>query len=140
MTLNDILTGGGLGVVILLTLVQVAPVKVDPWAVIGRWLGRAINGELMGKVDKLGEDLQSLKAECGEREAVSCRTRIIRFGDELRRGVPHSKEHFDQTLLDITAYEQYCNDHPEFANNVAVLTICHIKQIYAVRLERNDFL
>ena len=44
MTLEEILLGGGLGTVALLTLIQIAPVKVDPWSAIAKALGRAING------------------------------------------------------------------------------------------------
>ena len=55
MTL-DILLGGGLGAVALLTLIQIAPVKVDPWSAIAKALGRAINGELLQHQKHTRED------------------------------------------------------------------------------------
>lgn len=48
MTITELLSGGG-GIVglllVLLTLVQIAPIKVNPWTAIGKAVGRAINGE-----------------------------------------------------------------------------------------------
>ena len=68
------------------------------------------------------------------------RSHILRFGDELRRGVPHSKEHFDQILLDISKYEHYCETHPNFPNGQAIATIKQIKKTYQICLEENNFL
>ena len=42
--------------------------------------------------------------------------RIQRFADELYGNVLHSKEHFDLILMDITAYNNYCDTHPDFLN------------------------
>lgn len=140
MTLGDLFAGGAGGLILLLTLVQIAPIKLNPWRWLGGAIGRAINSEVLERVDRLSEDLQGLKNDCEQREAVNCRARILRFGDELLQGKQHSKEHFDQILLDITAYEQHCATHPDFANSVAIMTIRHIKDVYAERLNKNDFL
>ena len=32
---------------ILLTVIQIAPVKFDPWTAIARAIGRALNGEVL---------------------------------------------------------------------------------------------
>ena len=45
-----------------------------------------------------------------------------------------------ETLRDIAAYERYCEDHPEFENNVTELTSDRIKTIYRRCLDSNDFL
>ncbi len=43
MSIQEILMNGGGALVILLTLVQIAPIKVNPWSALAKWLGRAIN-------------------------------------------------------------------------------------------------
>ena len=68
------------------------------------------------------------------------RIRILRFSDEIRRNVKHSQESFDQTLSDITKYEQYCKDHPEFENKKTVLANKRISEAYDKCVEDNDFL
>lgn len=140
MNLKEILTDGGGLLLVLMTLVQIAPIKADPWSWIARGIGNAVNGSVIDKVEKLSNDVQALRNECEEREATACRTRILRFGDEILHNVHHSKEHFDQILIDITAYENYCASHPDFRNNVAAATIKRINQVYARCIRDNDFL
>ena len=100
----------------------------------------AINGEVIAKVDQLERDLEAMKAAQEERDAISCRSRILHFGDETIHGVRHTKEHFEQILRDITSYEQYCEEHPHFENNTTVLTSQRIKDIYEECLKTADFL
>ena len=84
--------------------------------------------------------MSALRNECNEREATLCRTHILRFGDEILHGIPHSKEHYEQLMMDIDTYESYCNDNIEYKNNVAVATIKHIKKMYQKHLEEDSFL
>lgn len=140
MTLKELLTGGGSALLILATLLQIAPIKINPWSWLAKNIGKALNGEVVEKVDSLERNVEKLRSECEERAATNCRTRILHFGDEILHNVKHSKEHFDQILLDITDYEQYCNNHPHFKNNVAVATIKRITEVYEDCVESNDFL
>ena len=121
------------------TLVQIAPIKVNPWTWVARAIGRAINAEVIQKVDKLEGDLRNLKDRSEEHEAKSCRIRILRFGDEILHGVHHSKEHFDQILLDITEYENYCREHPRFKNNMTSITTSVIMSTYQECWKKNKF-
>lgn len=131
----------------LATVVEVSKIKLNPWSRLAKWLGRAINGEFLEKVDLQTEKLDRMEGKLNdlervaeEREARGARVRILRFGDELLQGKDHSKEHFDQILQDITDYEQYCKDHPNFVNNMTKLTTEHIMRVYSERLDRHDFL
>lgn len=140
MELKEILLGGGGVLLVLLTMIQIAPVKINPWTAIAKAIGRAINGEVLEKVGKLEKEMQGVRSGMAEEKAVNCRARILRFGDECLHGERHTKDHFDQTLRDIAAYERYCEDHPEFENNVTELTSDRIKEIYRRCLDNNDFL
>ena len=140
MSIKDILFGSGGVAVIAMTLLQVSKININPWSWLAKSIGKAINGEVISKVDKLERDLTKLRDTIDEREAVNCRTRILRFGDEVRHGERHSKDHFDQTLRDIVAYERYCEAHPDFLNNITEITSSRIKEIYRRCLEENDFL
>lgn len=35
MSLQEIITGGGISLFVLLTIIQIAPIKVNPWHAIG---------------------------------------------------------------------------------------------------------
>ena len=51
MTIREIASGGGIAFVVL-TLVQIAPVKLNPWTWLARAIGRAINGDVLRKLDE----------------------------------------------------------------------------------------
>ena len=143
MTVEDIkelfMYGGGATFVIM-TLVQVSPIKFNPWSWLARCIGRAINKEVLEKVESLSQDVIRNKQDDDEQWVSLSRSHILRFGDELRCGVNHSQEHFDQILLDISTYEHYCEAHPDYPNGKAIATIKLIKKTYQECLLKDNFL
>lgn len=132
---------------ILLMLIEITPIKLNPLGWIAKKIGSAFNGEVMKEMSTLKQEVQSIKTdvadireEAKEREATNRRTRILEFGDEILHGVDYSKEHFDNILMDISAYETYCDDHPHYMNHVAKATIRHIKDVYQKHLQDDSFL
>ena len=125
-----------IAVVVIASLLEVSKIKINPWS----WVGGLLNKNVMCKVDKIERDLADVERKVGEKTAVSSRYRILRFDDELLHEVKHTKEHFDQILYDIDVYERYCNEHPDFKNNLAVMAIKHIKNVYQKCSRDNLFL
>lgn len=143
MTVNDIalLFKDNSGIIatitlIIISLVEVSPIKINPWS----WLGNTINSGILKKLEKVEKDVAEVKREVGENTAVTSRYRILRFDDEILHDIKHSKEHFDQILLDIDVYEKFCESHPDFKNNLAVMAIKHIKTVYEKCSRENSFL
>ena len=140
MTLKEILLGGGGGLMILLTLVQIAPIKVNPWTDIARAIGRAINADVLQEIKETRSRLDAhIKAD-EEYNADTVRSRILRFNNELIRDVPHTKEDFIDILADIDFYEEFCRKHPDYKNNRAAHAIANIGRVYDERLKKHDFL
>lgn len=98
------------------------------------------NSGVKHEVAELRKDVGKLANRFDEAQATNARIRILRFSDEVRHGERHSKESFDQVNLDIDTYHRYCDEHPDYKNNRAVMAIANIERIYRVRLEKNDFL
>ena len=140
MTFDKILACSGGGLFLLLTLIQLAPIQVNPWSAIARWVGRAVNGEVLGKLGKLEKQLDEHIDTDDKRDADSHRLEILRFNNELLRSVGHTKEEFIEVLAEIDAYEKFCTDHPDYHNNRAVLAIENIQENYKERLKKHDFL
>lgn len=127
MSLGELIARGGCVLFALLTIIQIAPIKINPWSKIARSIGRAMNVEIM---DKLKES-----------EATDARYRIIRFDDEIRhRVVKHTEEHFNQILSDIDEYERYCSTHPAYKNSKAVMAIENVRRTYEKCRKENSFL
>lgn len=147
MSIQDILTSSGGALVILMTLVQVSPIKINPWSAIGRMVGRVVNKDVIEKLEKMGEFQKDTRAQLDEhirlddeRNADLHRVYILRFNREiLRENIPHTREDFVEVLSEIDFYERYCKEHPEYENNRAVLAIQNIKRTYSEKLENHDF-
>lgn len=140
MNLTELITGGGGLLLVLLTLVQIAPIKINPWSTIAKAVGRAINADVTKELGEIKEKLESHVTMDDRRNADGHRTRILHFNNELLRDVNHTKEEFIEVLSEIDAYERYCDEHPEYPNNRAVLAISNIKRVYDERLQKHDFL
>lgn len=118
---------GGLGIAaILLTIVQISPIKIDPWSKIARAIGKALTADVLEKMD--------------ENKADSARYRILRFDDEIRHKVLHTEEHFNQIITDVDEYERYCIAHPNYKNSKAVSAIENIRETWKKCRKENTFL
>jgi hypothetical protein len=126
MTLYEILVNGGFTLIVVLSIIQITPIKINPWSWMIGMISKAINAEVMNRIDKL--------------EADTAGYRIIRFGDELRQGVSHSEEHFWQILADIKMYENYCREHPEYKNTKYVMAIDKIEKTYQKCMDEDSFI
>lgn len=92
------------------------------------------------KVDTLEEKVDESEKSNEERNIILCRARMLRFGDEILHEQKHSKDHFDQILVDCTDYTNYCNTHPGFLNNITEHTIDLINRTYDKCLQEKSFL
>ena len=127
LTFASILLGGG-----ILTLVQFLINRHDQKA--------EKKSGIMQAIESLRADVSKIEYKLLEMVAVSARVRIIRFADEMGRDERHSKESWDQVIVDVKTYEDFCNEHPKFPNGKTVETIKYIRSNYAERLEKHDFL
>ena len=83
--------------------------------------------------------IETLADKVDRNQAILARTHILRFDDELINGIEHSKEYFSQQLQDIDTYEAYCEAHPDFKNNYAVIASEHIKKVYAELFDSKEW-
>lgn len=140
MTIEEIISYGGGTLLFLMTIIQIAPVKINPWSAIAKAVGKAINADVLRELDTVKKDLADHVKANEARNADEHRARILRFNNELLRDIPHTKEEFIDVLADIDFYERYCRDHKDYKNNRAVHAIANISRSYDERLRRHDFL
>ena len=140
MDIYEWLVGGGGLLAVLLTLVQIAPIKVNPWSAIAKAIGRAVNADVLRELDTVTQKLDTHIRVDDERNADSYRTRILQFNNELLREIMHTREDFIEILAVIDDYESYCRDHEDYKNNRATCAIENIKRVYMERLQKHDFL
>lgn len=145
--MQDYILEAALGILGGMTLLQVVPIKIDPWSWIARQVGRAINGEVLKELENVKAGQRETQAKLDnhvrlddERNADTHRTRILQFNTELLRGIEHTREDFIEILSVIDLYERYCHEHPEYQNNRAVHAIANIGRIYDDLQRKRAFL
>lgn len=140
MTIQELLTGGGGLLLLAMTLLQIAPVQLDPWSWLAKAVGRAINADVAKELGEIKAKLDAHVTMDDRRTADGHRARILHFNNELLRDIGHTKEEFIEVLAEIDAYEEYCRSNPEYPNNRAILAIDNIREVYKERLKKRDFL
>ena len=126
MTINEIwefLRGLDLGwtgaaILLLLSLIQISPVKLDPWDRIFAWIGGKLNGNLQKQVREIWINMH--------------RQAILQFARECRAGQEHSEEEWSHVLNVADEYEQYCQKN-SVINGVVKQDTLYIVALLPVR-------
>lgn len=147
LTTNDVIFILGVISCVFMTIVQKASKRFKPWTWLAEQFGKAANKEMLDKlndlevkVDKLEKRNNEQDAKQEEEKAKAARRRILRCSDEIRLKQRHSEEYFNDVLDDITFYRHYCDTHPTFKNEKAVMAIHLVERTYNKCIEDNDFL
>lgn len=147
MTLAELLAGSGGVLLVFMTVIEISPIKVDPWSAIAKAIGRAINKDVLDKLDAMEKTqaetrkiLDSHIKTDDARNADMHRARILQFNNELLRDIPHTREDFIEIMAEIDFYEKFCEAHPDYKNNRATHAVANISRVYDDRLIKHDFL
>lgn len=144
---QDLVWLTGVIVAAVTTAIQGLSKKYKPWSWLARKFGSAMNKDMLDKLDTLSTKVDQLEKRDNEQDAAmaeeharAARRRILRCSDEIRRKERHSEEYFNDVLDDISHYKKYCDEHPEFENEKAVLAIRLVEKTYEKCISDNDFL
>lgn len=140
MNIQELIACGGSLTLLAMTVVQIAPLKINPWSALAKAFGKAINADVLKELEIVKSGLANHIRMDDERNADEHRARILAFNNELLRDIPHTKEEFIDILADIDHYEHYCKAHPDYENNRAIHAIGNISRVYDERLQKHDFL
>lgn len=140
MNIQELIACGGSLTLLAMTVVQIAPLKINPWSALAKAFGKAINADVLKELEIVKSGLANHIRMDDERNADEHRARILAFNNELLRDIPHTKEEFIDILADIDHYERYCKAHPDYENNRAIHAIGNISRVYDERLQKHDFL
>ena len=121
-------------------MIQIAPIKIDPWSALAGFIKKYLIGDIAKKLDSIATKVDQLESQFQESRALQARTHILRFADELYNKKEHSKEYFDDILEDIDMYDKYCKKHPEFENSKTIMSAGLIKTTYDKLMKEHKFL
>ena len=122
-----------------MTLIQITPIKLNPWSALFKWLGKQINKEVIDKIDLVEKRLDQHIKDSEDNELTARRSAILDFSSSVIRGVNYHREKFDFMIKECDSYEKYCKDN-DVKNGVAQASIEEIRRIYQEHLRNSDFL
>lgn len=91
------------------------------------------------KIDNLLEKFNALDYKVDCNKADDCRWTILNFNGEIKRGIRHDEEQFNEIIKLIDNYEDFCKHHEKYSNNKAIIAIENIKNTYKKAYSKNDF-
>lgn len=141
-------------VIILLGLIKIPKLEINIWKWLANVIGKAFSSEVITKIDNVTKDVDGLRKELKDYKtkfddytaedmrtsAMTKRRLILEFNDDLMRGEKFSQERWTNILEIIDKYNEYCNDHPDFPNSKALLSIENIQTEYKECQKENKFL
>lgn len=138
----NVKTGVSVGaaiVVILMTLIQIAPIKLNPWDKILTWLGNHMNADIVKRVDVIEAKLDEHIKESSDERIRKVRADILSFGNSCMNGRKHTKEEFEFVISECDQYEKYI-EKTKSKNGVATTAISEIRRLYKKGIHDNSFL
>ena len=131
MTIFDIykqMTGGELAgwavmaLILILSLIQISPLRLSPWDSIFAWIGKKLNG-------KMEADFKDLWNRVKDIWVNSHRQTILTFARECRNGEDHSTEEWNYILNICGEYEEYCKKY-NVTNGVVHENTLYIRELF----------
>lgn len=119
--------------------IQISPIKINPWSAIFKWMGKALTGDACNKIDGLITKLDLIEDNVTENEKDRIRWEILDFANSCRNDRKHTRDEFQHI---ITLNDKYRGllEKTNDKNGVFEVEIEYIKDLYAERLAKNDFL
>lgn len=122
---------------ILLTIMTSVVVPIMVAIISSNWFAKIATKKI--DTSNICEKLDELNYKIDRNQAETFRSRILRFNGEIKRGIHHDEEEFNDCIVAIDGYERFCEKHPEYPNNKAVLAIANVKRTYEKAYQENDF-
>ena len=98
------------------------------------------NSEVLAALKSIRDKIVGIESRMDKENADNARRNILSFDDELRRGMEHSEESFNQVLQDIKYYRNFCRTHADYENDKATSAITHIRETYQRVKNENKFI
>ena len=132
--------------VALSLVVQISPIKWNPWSSLLTWIGKMLTKNVMTEIEGIKSDLADVKAEqkrqekeSDENEMDRIRSEVLDFANSCRLRRRHTKEEFDHIFALNDKYQQLLEKTGQ-QNGRFEDAYEYIRVLYRRCMEQNDFL
>lgn len=132
LTIGQLGGTAALLVFLALSLVEVVPIKVNPWTAIMRWLGHKLTGDLAKSVNDIIDTVD-------DNEIDRIRWEILAFANSCRKKEKHTEDEFDH-IIELNAKYHRILERRDLTNGKIDLEYNFIIDIYKRCQEEDSFL
>lgn len=125
-------------IVLFTTLIQISPLKLNPWDFCLGWVGDRLNSHIIKKVDALDIKLTEHITESKDSYIKQKRGRILKFVEDGMGGKKYTKETFEFMIKECDDYETYIKKN-DIKNGVIEASITEIRRRYLDHVHNADF-
>jgi len=126
-------------VIVVSIFIQITPIKVNPWSALFKWIGKTITGNACSKIDGLIDKVEKIEKDVKTNEKDRIRWEILDFANSCRNNRKHTRDEFQHIVALNDKYKRLLQETND-TNGVFEVEYNYIQDLYAERLEKNDFL
>ena len=121
-----------------LTIIQIVPIRLDPWTYLLKWVGSVINGGVKAQIADIDHKIDSNQRMVEEERAEDMRWDIREFAEGCKHGEHHTKEEWRHIVAQMERYEDYVTKYG-ISNGVIKEETKYLRKLYEERNNKNDF-
>lgn len=125
--------------VVVSVFFEITPIKLNPIKALLRWIGKAINGEVIQRMSGVETRLDEQRKSIDENEMDRIRWEVFDFANECRNHIRHTKDEF-QHIIDLNAKYHALLERYDEENGVFDAEYQYILELYHKCQYENDFL
>ena len=126
-------------VVFLSLFIEITPIKWSPISSLFKWIGKKITTETSERLDSIQQDLDEQRTMIETNEKDRIRWEVLDFANSCRNGRRHTKDEF-QHIITLNDKYKALLEKTNDKNGVFDSEYDYIKDLYAERQQKNDFL
>lgn len=128
---NGSISNIGIIILIILSFVQISPIKFNPYDKFFSWLRKKLLGDF-------NEDIKDFRKRIDSVWINFNRQHILRFARECRQNINHSRDEWRYVLNIANDYEKYCRDN-NLTNGIIEAETEYIRDLYRERIQDGNF-
>ena len=109
-------------IILVLSLIQVSPLKLNPWDSIFGWFGRKTNGATIKRLEEVEKQINDMWIN-------DHRQKILTFARECRCDITHSSDEWTNVLNMAEEYERYVHEK-NITNGIITQDTQYLRKLY----------
>ena len=110
------------GIVILLSLIQISPLKLNPWDKLLGWFGKKLNGATEKRLEAVEKQIRDMWIN-------NHRQTVLTFARECRADIEHSSDEWTNVLNVAEEYEKYVIEN-KITNGIITQDTVYLRKLY----------